>query len=86
MRSYLKLIFRYASRMDFHIWHTYFVVAWVIALSPGSGPVLRMSHGLASQLKNPLKTAKSRVVQNRIFGSVLIVMGSSLMSVRRATA
>ena len=86
MRSYLKPIFRYASRMDFHIWPTYFVAAWVIALSPGSGAVLRMPHGLASQLQNLLKTAKARVVQNRIFGSVLIVMGSSLMFVRRATA
>ena len=85
MRSCLKPIFRYASRMDFHIWPTYFVAAWVIALSPGSGPVLRIPHGLASQLKNPLKTAKARVVQTRIFGGVLIVMGSSLMSVRRAT-
>lgn len=86
MRSYLKPIFRYASRMDFHIWPTYFVAAWVIALSPGSGPVLRIPHGLASQLRNLLKTAKARVVQNRIFGSALIVMVSSLMSVRRATA
>ena len=72
--------------MDFHIWSTYFVAAWVIALSPGSGAVLRMPHGLVSQLQNLLKTAKARVVQNGIFGSVLIVMGSSLMFVRRATA
>ena len=72
--------------MDFHIWSTYFVAAWVIALSPGSGAVLRMPHGLASQLQNLHKTAKARVVQNRIFGSVLIVMGSSLIFVRRATA
>jgi threonine/homoserine/homoserine lactone efflux protein len=71
--------------MDFHIWPTYFVAAWVIALSPRSGAVLHMSHGLASQLKNPLKTAKARVVQNRIFGGVLIVMGSSLLFARRAT-
>ena len=72
--------------MDFHIWPTYFVPAWVIALSPGSGAVLHMSYGLASQLQNLLKTAKARVVQNRIFGSALIVMVSSLMFARRATA
>jgi homoserine/homoserine lactone efflux protein len=41
---------------------------------------------LASQLQNLLKTAKARVVQNRVFGGILIVMGSSLMFVRRATA
>jgi homoserine/homoserine lactone efflux protein len=55
--------------MDFHIWSTYFVAAWVIALSPGSGAVLRMPHGLASQLQNLLKTAKVRVVQNQIFSA-----------------
>jgi homoserine/homoserine lactone efflux protein len=71
--------------MDFHIWLTHFVAAWVIALSPRSGALLSISHGLASQLQNPLKTAKARMVQNRIFGSVLIAMGSSLLFVRRAT-
>ena len=86
MRSYLKPIFRYASRMDFYIWPMYFVAAWVIALSTGPGPVLRMLHGLASQLRNLLKTAKARVVQNRIFGGVLIVRGSSLLFAKRATA
>ena len=71
--------------MDFHVWLTYFVAAWVIALSPGSGAVLHMSHGWASQLKNLRMTAKSRVVQNRIFGGVLIVIGSNLVFIRRAT-
>jgi homoserine/homoserine lactone efflux protein len=33
--------------MDFHIWLAYALAAWVIALSPGSGAVLSMSHGLA---------------------------------------
>ncbi|MDO9132669.1 MAG: lysine transporter LysE, partial [Hydrogenophaga sp.] len=33
--------------MDFHVWLTYFAAAWVIAISPGSGAVLSMSHGLA---------------------------------------
>ena len=33
--------------MDWHVWVAYFVAAWVIALSPGSGAVLSMSHGLA---------------------------------------
>jgi threonine/homoserine/homoserine lactone efflux protein len=72
--------------MDFHIWLTYFVAAWVIVLSPGSDALLRMPHGLASQLESLLNTAKVRVVQNRTFGGVLIFMGSSLMVIRRATA
>ena len=72
--------------MGFQIWLTYFVAAWVVALSPGSGAVLRMPHGLASQLESLLNTAKVRVVQNRTFGGVLIFMGSSLMVIRRATA
>jgi len=33
--------------MDFHVWLAYFAAAWVIALSPGSGAVLSMTHGLA---------------------------------------
>ena len=72
--------------MGFQIWLTYFVAAWVVALSPGSGAVLRMPHGLASQLESLLNTAKVRVVQNRTFGGVLIFMGSSLTVIRRATA
>ncbi|MDO5625340.1 MAG: LysE family transporter [Pseudomonadota bacterium] len=32
--------------MDFHLWLAYFAAAWLIALSPGSGAVLSMSHGL----------------------------------------
>lgn len=32
--------------MDWHVWLAYFLAAWLIALSPGSGAVLSMSHGL----------------------------------------
>ena len=31
--------------MDWHVWLAYFLAAWLIALSPGSGAVLSMSHG-----------------------------------------
>ena len=37
--------------MTFHTWITYFVACWLIALSPGSGAVLSMSHGLAYGVK-----------------------------------
>ena len=33
--------------MAWHIWLAFFVATWLIALSPGSGAVLSMSHGLA---------------------------------------
>ena len=33
--------------MDTQVWLAYFVASWAIALSPGSGAVLSMSHGLA---------------------------------------
>ena len=33
--------------MDFSVWMAFFAASWVIAISPGSGAVLSMSHGLA---------------------------------------
>ncbi|TNF57786.1 MAG: lysine transporter LysE [Burkholderiales bacterium] len=33
--------------MDFHVWLAFFAACWVIAVSPGSGAVLAMTHGLA---------------------------------------
>lgn len=33
--------------MELHVWMAYFVASWAIALSPGSGAVLSMTHGLA---------------------------------------
>lgn len=33
--------------MDFNVWLAFFAASWVIAVSPGSGAVLSMSHGLA---------------------------------------
>ena len=33
--------------MDWHTWLAFFAASWVIAVSPGSGAVLSMSHGLS---------------------------------------
>lgn len=33
--------------MDWNVWLAFFAASWVIAISPGSGAVLSMSHGLA---------------------------------------
>lgn len=37
--------------MDLHLWLAYFFACWVIAISPGSGAVLSMTHGLAYGVK-----------------------------------
>lgn len=42
--------------MDWHVWVTYFAAMWVIALSPGSGAVLSMSHGLSYGVRRTTPT------------------------------
>lgn len=42
--------------MDLHIWFAYFAASWAIALSPGSGAVLSMTHGLAYGMKKTSAT------------------------------
>ena len=42
--------------MDFTTWLAFFGSAWLIALSPGSGAVLSMSHGLAYGFKHSSAT------------------------------
>ncbi|QHE84110.1 LysE family transporter [Hydrogenophaga sp. BPS33] len=37
--------------MDPKVWAAYFVASWAIALSPGSGAVLSMAHGLSHGVK-----------------------------------
>lgn len=37
--------------MDFQLWLAYFLACWMIAISPGSGAVLSMTHGLAYGVK-----------------------------------
>lgn len=42
--------------MDFNVWLAYLAAAWLIALSPGSGAVLSMSHGLAYGVRQTTAT------------------------------
>ncbi|WP_025916895.1 LysE family transporter [Herminiimonas sp. CN] len=42
--------------MTFATWITFFFAAWVIAVSPGSGAVLSMSHGLSYGVKRTSAT------------------------------
>jgi homoserine/homoserine lactone efflux protein len=42
--------------MDWHVWLAFFAASWVIAISPGSGAVLSMSHGLAYGVRHSSAT------------------------------
>jgi homoserine/homoserine lactone efflux protein len=42
--------------MDLNVWLAFFAASWVIAVSPGSGAVLSMSHGLAYGVRNASAT------------------------------
>ena len=42
--------------MDFNVWLAFFAASWVIAISPGSGAVLSMSHGLAYGVRHTSAT------------------------------
>lgn len=42
--------------MELQVWMAYFVASWAIALSPGSGAVLSMTHGLAHGVKKTSAT------------------------------
>lgn len=42
--------------MDLHTWLAFFLAAWIIAVSPGSGAVLSMSHGLRYGLRQASPT------------------------------
>ncbi|MDP2017493.1 homoserine/homoserine lactone efflux protein [Hydrogenophaga sp.] len=42
--------------MELQVWLAYFLASWAIALSPGSGAVLSMTHGLAYGVKKTSAT------------------------------
>lgn len=42
--------------MELNVWLAFFAASWVIAISPGSGAVLSMSHGLAYGVRNSSAT------------------------------
>jgi homoserine/homoserine lactone efflux protein len=42
--------------MDWSVWLAFFAASWVIAISPGSGAVLSMSHGLAYGVRHTSAT------------------------------
>ena len=69
--------------MDFSVWMTYFVACWVIAISPGSGAVVSMSHGLAYGVK---KTTATIIGLQMGLSVVLLVAGAGVGAVLVASA
>lgn len=80
--------------MDFHLWLAYFAAAWAIALSPGSGAVLSMSHGLAYGVRRTTATiaglqlglAFVLLVAGVGVGAVLVASATAFMAVKIAGA
>jgi len=76
--------------MDWHVWLAYFVASWAIALSPGSGAVLSMSHGLAYGVRQASATilglqaglAIILLVAGAGIGALLLASGTAFMVVK----
>jgi len=69
--------------MDIQVWLAYFVASWAIALSPGSGAVLSMSHGLAYGVR---KTTATIVGLQLGLSVVLLVAGMGVGALLLASA
>ncbi len=69
--------------MDFHVWLAYCVAAWVIALSPGSGAVLSMSHGLAYGVRSTTATIVGLQIGLAV---ILLVAGAGIGALLLASA
>jgi len=61
--------------MRWEVWLAYFAACWVIAVSPGSGAVLSMSHGLSYGLK---KTSTTIMGLQTGLVIILLVAGGGL--------
>ena len=69
--------------MDLHIWLAYLAAAWLIALSPGSGAVLAMSHGLAYGVRGASATVLGLQIG---LAFILLVAGAGVGAVLVASA
>ena len=69
--------------MDWHVWLAYFVASWVIAVSPGSGAVLAMSHGLAYGVRGASATVLGLQIG---LAFILVVAGAGVGAVLVASA
>ena len=69
--------------MDWHVWLAYFVASWVIAVSPGSGAVLSMSHGLGYGVRQTMATIAGLQIG---LAFILLVAGAGVGAVLVASA
>ena len=69
--------------MELQVWIAYFIASWAIALSPGSGAVLSMSHGLAYGVR---KTTATIVGLQLGLSVVLLVAGMGVGALLLASA
>lgn len=69
--------------MDLHVWLAYFVAAWLIALSPGAGAVLSMSHGLAYGVRQTTATIVGLQIG---LAAILLVAGAGVGALLLASA
>ena len=69
--------------MELHVWLAYCVAAWVIALSPGSGAVLSMSHGLAYGVRSTTATIVGLQIGLAV---ILLVAGAGIGALLLASA
>ena len=80
--------------MELQVWMAYFVASWAIALSPGSGAVLSMTHGLAYGVKKTSMTiaglqlglAVILLVAGVGVGALLLASATAFMVVKFAGA
>lgn len=69
--------------MELQVWLAYCVAAWVIALSPGSGAVLSMSHGLAYGVRRTTATILGLQIGLAV---ILLVAGAGIGALLLASA
>ena len=69
--------------MDFQLWLAYFLACWVIAISPGSGAVLSMTHGLAYGVR---KTSATIAGLEAGVAVLILVAGAGVGAVLLASA
>ena len=68
--------------MDLHTWFAFFVASWIIAVSPGSGAVLSMSHGLSYGVR---KTSATIIGLQLGLLLILLIAGAGVGSLLMAS-
>ncbi|MBS0318129.1 MAG: LysE family transporter [Proteobacteria bacterium] len=69
--------------MSLHVWLAFFVASWLIALSPGPGAVLTMSHGLSYGVRQTSATIAGLEIG---LAFILLVAGAGIGALLIASA